>query len=215
VAAVNIPDVRVGDDVQVGTKEGTIGQTLPNVAAKVVDPETGRPLPPGESGLLLIKGPNVMLGYLHQPEKTAEAVQDGWYRTGDIAHIDEDGFITITDRLSRFSKIGGEMVPHLRIEEAIHEAAGVHGGERLCVVTSVPDDRKGERLAVLHTELPISLDELLERLQATDLPKLWIPRKEMFRQVDEIPILGSGKLALSEVRDMASSIWGDDSADND
>jgi acyl-[acyl-carrier-protein]-phospholipid O-acyltransferase / long-chain-fatty-acid--[acyl-carrier-protein] ligase len=207
VAAVNIPDARVGEVVQLGTKEGTIGQPIPSVAAKIVDPDTGEPLPPGQPGLLLIKGPNVMLGYLNQPEKTAEVMQGDWYRTGDIAHIDEDGFITITDRLSRFSKIGGEMVPHIRVEDALHEALGITSGEYVCVVTSVPDERRGEKLAVLHTELPISLDELIERLKQTDLPKLWMPRKDMFHQIDEIPILGTGKLALKVIREMAAGVF--------
>ena len=208
VAAVNIPDRPVGDgDVQIGTKEGTIGQPLPNVAAKVVDPETGRGLPPGEEGLLRIKGPNVMLGYLGQPEQTAEVIRDGWYETGDVAHIDRDGFITITDRISRFSKIGGEMVPHMAVEDAIYAALGVDAGQHLCVVTSVPDEKRGERLAVLHTELPITVDELWSKLNETDLPKLWIPRREMFCPVDAIPVLGSGKLALSEAKKIAANAW--------
>ena len=206
VVAANIPNVPVGaDDVQIGSKEGTIGQPIPNVAAKVVDPEAGQELPAGEDGLLLIKGPNVMLGYLNEPEKTAEVIRDGWYRTGDIAHIDEDGFITITDRLSRFSKIGGEMVPHMAVEDAIHRVLGVGGTERMCAVTSVPDERKGERLAVLHTALPVSVDELIAKLrEETELPNLWIPRKNLFHQVKEIPVLGSGKIALSRIKRMAA-----------
>jgi len=209
VVAVNFPDRRTARGrVRVGTREGTIGQPLPNVAAKVVDPETGEPLPDGREGLLLIKGPNVMSGYLGDPEKTAEVIRDGWYRTGDIAGIDEDGFITITDRLSRFSKIGGEMVPHLAVEEAITAALGVPATEHVCVVTSVPDAQRGERLAVLHTPLPISADELWERLNGSGLPKLWIPRREMFRQIDAIPLLGSGKIALAQVKQLAAELWG-------
>ncbi len=209
VVAVNVPDITTAaGDVQVGTREGTIGRPLPNVAAKVVDVETGKALQPRQEGLLLIKGPNVMLGYLGQPEATAEAIHDGWYRTGDIAHIDEDGFITITDRLSRFSKLGGEMVPHLAVEEAICNILGVGGAEHVCVVTSVPDERKGEQLAVLHTRLPISVDELWRKLNETNLPKLGIPRREMFHEVEEIPLLGSGKIALARVRRIAAEVWG-------
>ena len=150
-----------------------------------------------------------MLGYLGQPEKTAEVIEDGWYRTGDIAHIDEDGFITITDRLARFSKLGGEMVPHMAVEDAIHSALGAGGSQHVCVVTSVPDAKKGERLAVLHTELPMSVDELCRKLNETALPKLWIPRKDMFHQVDEIPVLGSGKIALNQVKKLAAQVWGE------
>ena len=216
VAAVNVPDVPAGEGAQVGTKEGTIGQPLPNVAARVVGIETGRPLPAGEEGMLEIKGPSVMTGYLNDPGKTAEVIHDGWYRTGDVAHIDADGFITITDRLSRFSKVGGEMVPHMAVEDAICRILGAGPGETACVVTSVPDEQKGERLAVLHTKLPISIDELWRKLNeesascsagAAGLPRLWIPKREMFHEVDEIPVTASGKIALSKVKQMAAEIW--------
>ena len=207
--SVNIPDVHRPDgQIQVGTKEGTIGQPLPSIAAKIVDAETGEALPVGQEGLLLIKGPNVMLGYLGQPEKTAEVIENGWYRTGDVARIDEDGFITITDRISRFSKIGGEMVPHIAVEEAIYTALGIGESEHVCVVTSVPDERKGEQLAVLHTKLPITVDELCEKLKAADLPNLWVPRRDRFHEIDAIPVLGSGKVALSEAKRIAAAMFG-------
>ncbi|MBV9124982.1 MAG: AMP-binding protein, partial [Planctomycetes bacterium] len=111
VAAANVPDWDEAGVRHVGNKPGTIGQPIPGVAARVVDPETFQPLPPGQDGILLITGGNVMKGYLGRPEATGDAIRDGWYVTGDIAHLDEDGFIVITDRLARFSKIGGEMVP--------------------------------------------------------------------------------------------------------
>ena len=123
---------------QRGTKAGTVGHPLPGVVARVVDPDTGAPLDPDQPGLLLVKGGNRMLGYLKQPELDREVIRDGWYVTGDIASIDEDGFITITDRLSRFSKIGGEMVPHLKIEEAISRFLDDQG----CIVTAAPDERR-------------------------------------------------------------------------
>ncbi len=207
VAAVNVPDRPTDRGAQAGSKRGSIGQPLPNVAAKVVHVGTSEPLPPGEEGHLLVKGPNVMLGYLNQPGKTAEVIRDGWYLTGDMARIDEDGFITITDRLSRFSKIGGEMVPHAAVEDAIHKALDLEPGAQVCVVTSVPDEKRGERLAVLHTQLPVTVDELLDRLKREGaLPRLWIPRKEMFAQVAEIPLLGTGKVALRKVREIAAQI---------
>jgi acyl-[acyl-carrier-protein]-phospholipid O-acyltransferase/long-chain-fatty-acid--[acyl-carrier-protein] ligase len=151
VAAANVPDWQEGERRQVGNKPGTIGQTLPGIAARVVNPDTLETLPLGQSGLLQIYGGNVMEGYLGRPEATREAIRDGWYSTGDIARIDEDGHVTITDRLSRFSKIGGEMVPHQKIEDEIHVILGTN--ERACVVTAVPDERRGERLVVLHTPL--------------------------------------------------------------
>lgn len=202
VVAVNVPDAEYGTYRQIGLKPGTVGHPLPGVVAKVVDLQTGALLPCGQEGLLLVKGPNRMLGYVGQAEKTAEVIRDGWYVTGDIATIDEDGFIRITDRLSRFSKIGGEMVPHLRVEETINQLLG--GAP--CVVTAVPDEQKGERLVVLcaHQELNPAL--LWERLNQTDLPKLWIPRREHFYTVEAIPMLGTGKVDLQAVKRTAMAM---------
>jgi acyl-[acyl-carrier-protein]-phospholipid O-acyltransferase/long-chain-fatty-acid--[acyl-carrier-protein] ligase len=199
VVAVNVPDVGHGTQRQLGHKPGTVGHPIPGVTARVVHPETGEPLPCGTEGLLLVTGPNRMLGYLGQPEKTAEVLQDGWYVTGDIATIDEDGFICLTDRLARFSKIGGEMVPHGKVEEAVNRILG----EPACVVTAVPDPRKGEALVVLYTHTAISRDEIWERLCQTDLPKLWLPRREHLYGIEAIPILGTGKVDLQQVRRLA------------
>src|SRR5262249_9723500 len=157
---------------------GTTGQPLPGVALRIVDPETFEPRPPGETGLLLVKGPNVMSGYLGRDDLTSEAIRDGWYVTGDIASLDEDGFLRITDRLSRFSKIGGEMVPHGRVEEALNNAAGPDA--RVFAVTAVPDARRGERLAVLHTLDPGAIPGILEKVARSGLPNLFLPRPEHF-----------------------------------
>jgi acyl-[acyl-carrier-protein]-phospholipid O-acyltransferase/long-chain-fatty-acid--[acyl-carrier-protein] ligase len=119
VVAVNVPDIADGGERQRGTRIGSVGHPLPGVAAKIVDPETGGGPLFDREGLLLVKGPNCMLGYLGELDKTAEVLRDGWYVTGDIAVIDEAGFVRITDRLSRFSKIAGEMVPHVKVEEQI------------------------------------------------------------------------------------------------
>jgi len=137
--------------------------------------------------------------YLGKPEKTAEVLRDGWYVTGDIAAIDEDGFLTITDRLSRFSKIGGEMVPHIKVEERLHEMAAAT--VQTFVVTGVPDEKKGERLIVLHT-LP-NLAPIVEKMAASDLPNLWKPRPDQYCKVDTLPYLGTGKLDLRKVREIA------------
>ena len=152
-------------------------------------------------GLLLVRGPNVMLGYLGKPEKTAEVLQDGWYTTGDIAAEDEDGFLTITDRLSRFSKIGGEMVPHIKIEEKLQELAD--SAEKIFVVTGVPDGKKGERLVVLHTLAPDALKPILEKISSSGLPNLWVPRANQFFQIEELPHLGTGKLDLRRIHEVA------------
>ncbi len=121
----------------------------------------------------MVRGPNVMKGYLNQPEKTAQVLKDGWYTTGDIAAMDEDGFITITDRLSRFSKIGGEMVPHIKIEGKT--PGTIRSVEKHFVVTAVPDEKKGERLVVLHTLTPEEVSPLIEQLSSSGLPNLWLP----------------------------------------
>ena len=199
VIAVNIPDFLEGHNKQRGMKPGTVGHPLPGVAVQVVHPETGAPLPSNQEGLLLVKGPNRMLGYLGQREKTSEVLRDGWYVTGDIARVDEDGFIRITDRLSRFAKIGGEMVPHLKVEEALHGLLG----EYACAVTSVPDEHKGERLVVLYNDPHHKAADLWAQLSQSDLPKLWIPKQDSFYFVESLPLLATGKLDLRRVKDMA------------
>src|SRR5262249_1444453 len=159
----------------------------------IVDPDTFEPLPPGKEGLLLIYGPNVMAGYLGKPDLTRQVIRDGWYVTGDIARYDEDGFLTITDRLTRFSKIGGEMVPHQKVEDQLHDILGT--SERKLVVIGVPDESKGERLVVLHMPLNgVDVRQLCQQLSSRGLPNLWIPRERDFFEVGELPVLGPGKL---------------------
>ncbi len=201
IVSVNVPDVVHGSIKQVGVKQGTIGRPLPGITARVVHPETFDVLQAGEDGLLTIKGPNVMLGYLGDEKKTREVMRNEWYITGDIATIDADGFITIKDRLSRFSKIGGEMVPHIKIEEEIHTRLGITS-EQICAVTSVPDDRKGESLAVLYKG-DIDIEKLCRKMSDSELPKLWLPKQGAYYRVDEIPVLGSGKLDLKRIKTMA------------
>ncbi|HEU5414215.1 MAG TPA: acyl-[ACP]--phospholipid O-acyltransferase [Candidatus Angelobacter sp.] len=202
VVAVNTPGFRAADFRQVGAKRGSIGHPLPGMSIRIVDPETQQPVKPGESGLLLVRGPNVMQGYLNRPEKTAEVLHDGWYNTGDMAMVDEDGFLRITDRLSRFSKIGGEMVPHIKVEDKLHELAELT--EQRFAVTAVPDEKKGERLIVLHTLPEEHLNPVLERLARCDLPALWKPRADQFVRVEQLPYLGTGKLDLRKLKEMAT-----------
>ena len=198
---VNTRDFRARGFRQVGAKRGKIGHALPGVSIRIVDPETMEPLPVGQQGLMLVRGPNVMKGYLGRPAETAKVIRDGWYVTGDIATIDEDGFVEITDRLSRFSKIGGEMVPHVRVEEKLQELA--NATDQVFVVTGGPDEKKGERLLVLHTLDEAHLKECLERLDQTGLPNLWVPRPGAFFKVEAIPYLGTGKLDLRKIRELA------------
>jgi acyl-[acyl-carrier-protein]-phospholipid O-acyltransferase / long-chain-fatty-acid--[acyl-carrier-protein] ligase len=198
---VNTRDFRAAQFRQVGAKRASIGHPLPGISVKIVDPVTMVPVSPGENGLLLVRGPNVMQGYLGRPEKTAEVLHDSWYNTGDIAAMDEDGFIRITDRLSRFSKIGGEMVPHIKVEDKLHEIAG--GTEQLFAVTAVPDDKKGERLIVLHTLAADKIQDCIAQLGKSDLPALWRPRADQFIHVDALPYLGTGKLDLRRLKEIA------------
>ncbi len=158
--------------------------------------------------MLLVRGPNVMKGYLNHPEKTAEVIRGGWYVTGDIARIDADGFIFITGRLSRFSKIGGEMVPHLKVEEEIQRILG-KDDELRAAVTAVPDEAKGERLIVLHLPLDKDPEQIRRELQSAGLPNLFIPGRDSFCQVEAIPVLGSGKLDLKAVKRLALQEFGE------
>ena len=198
VVAVNVPNFEAGRDTQVGNKSGTVGHPLPGVAARIVDPETLEVCPANQEGLLMVKGANRMMGYLGKP-----ALEDDWYATGDIAVLDDEGFLRITDRLSRFSKIGGEMVPHLKIEDAIHASCG----DEACVVVGVPDLKKGERLVVLYTGA-WGGEEVWRRVASSELPRLWVPKRENFILCESLPTLGTGKLDLRGVRVRAEELVG-------
>ncbi len=213
LAIANVPDHRnnAAGSGQTGTKIGSVGRPVPNVAARIVDPDTGEELGLNEPGLMYIQGPNVMLGYLNRQEKTEEVIKDGWYDTGDIAVIDDDGFITITGRMSRFSKIGGEMVPHIRIEEELNKAIEDPDSDDTTpklAVTAVPDAKKGERLIVLHKPLAKPIDELIATLSKAGLPNIWLPSADSFLEVEEIPLLGTGKLDLRGVKEKAMTEFG-------
>jgi acyl-[acyl-carrier-protein]-phospholipid O-acyltransferase/long-chain-fatty-acid--[acyl-carrier-protein] ligase len=209
VVAASLPD-RVIDGVRyVQNKPGSIGQPIPGVAVKVVNPEDyADELPPGQEGLLLVHGANVMKGYLGRDELTRKVVLDGpWYVTGDMARIDEDGFIFLTGRLSRFAKVGGEMVPLEKVEEELQTLVG--STERVLVVTCVSDEARGERLVVLYTSLPDHDPRGLSRgLMGRGLPNLWVPGERDFFPVAELPVLGSGKLDLKRVKEMAQEVAG-------
>ena len=206
LVSVNIPPSRSCAKYQTDRVEGSVGRPLPGVAVRVVSPEDGRELKAGENGMLLVTGPNVMKGYMGRDDLTAEALQDGWYVTGDIAHVDQGGFLHITGRQSRFSKIGGEMVPHIRVEEELARllAQGDDDEQLRVCVTAVADQKKGERLVVLHLPTERSAEELRRGLSEAGLPNLFIPGNEYFFEVDAIPLLGTGKLDLKAARDLAA-----------
>jgi acyl-[acyl-carrier-protein]-phospholipid O-acyltransferase / long-chain-fatty-acid--[acyl-carrier-protein] ligase len=203
VACLNQPDPPVTTataDEQVGNRSGTVGRLLPGISARIVDPETGEDAAPGGTGMLLLRGANIFSHYLGDAAPGA-SLRDGWFATRDLAQIDDDGFVSIEGRLARFSKIGGEMVPHGTIEQRIADLFGADPGEaQAVVVTGIPDEAKGEALVVVTT-LGISAAEIRERLAAAGLPNLWIPREVL--RVGAVPLLGTGKLDLAGCRRLA------------
>ncbi|NBV47711.1 MAG: AMP-dependent synthetase [Verrucomicrobia bacterium] len=204
VLSVNVPDradPEAPEGVWVGNVRGSVGRPVVGVAVRFLDPTTGEVLPSGQVGLLEIRGANVFMGYL-DAEQTAKAMTpDGWYRTGDLAKLDDDGFLHLAGRLSRFSKIGGEMVPHGTVEEALRKVMGLTDAVELKVaVASTADPLKGEQLVVLHTE-DVDAEAIRAALAADGLANLWIPK--MFKKVPGIPILGTGKLDLHKLRELA------------
>jgi len=204
ICSVNVPfDVALPDGREIpGNRPGTVGRPLPGTAIKTTDPETGVDLPRGAEGMIHVKGPQIMAGgYLDRPEATAKVLKDGWYKSGDLGFLDPDGFLVITGRLSRFSKIAGEMVPHEGVESALMAAAGVT--EQAVAVTSVPDPKRGERLVVLHTAWETPPAEVCRKLAASPLPRLWIPAADDFLQVEAIPVLGTGKIDLRRLKEIA------------
>jgi acyl-[acyl-carrier-protein]-phospholipid O-acyltransferase / long-chain-fatty-acid--[acyl-carrier-protein] ligase len=187
-----VVSVNIANGAKSAYKPGSAGRPLPHVSLRIVDPETLMPVAAGQTGLLLVNGPSRMMGYLGDAERTAQSLVDGYYSTGDLASIDSDGFLQIVDRLARFSKIAGEMVPHLKIEEAAHEILG----DQPCVIVGIPDEQRGERLALLYTQSDMTPTQLWQRLAGTHLPRLWIPKRENIYPVDAIPTLGTRKLDL-------------------
>jgi acyl-[acyl-carrier-protein]-phospholipid O-acyltransferase/long-chain-fatty-acid--[acyl-carrier-protein] ligase len=174
----------------------------PGIAAEIRDPETDRKLSLHDTGMLWLRGVNIFEGYLDDPEQTAAVLRNGWLKTGDIGRFDEDGFLYIEGRLSRFSKIAGEMVPHEAVENKIVDLLGLSGrDERPFAVVGIQDEAKGEAL-VLLSAVEIQIAELRARLQQAGVPNLWIPK--VIRRVETIPVLASGKLDLKRCRECAA-----------
>jgi acyl-[acyl-carrier-protein]-phospholipid O-acyltransferase/long-chain-fatty-acid--[acyl-carrier-protein] ligase len=205
VVSVNLPDpepTNPGQQVQPSSRVGSVGRLAPGIAAEIREPETGRKLSLFETGMLWLRGVNIFEGYLHDLQQTAEVLQDGWLKTGDIGRFDEDGFLYIEGRLSRFSKIGGEMVPHEAIEHKIAELQGLSGrDERPIAIMGVQDQAKGEAL-VLLSAVDIDLAELRSKLHEAGVPNLWIPKH--IQRVEAIPVLASGKLDLKKCQGLVA-----------
>ena len=204
---VNLPDPEVldGDRIPVvpNRRFGSVGLLLPGMAVRITDPDTHEPLPLHHSGMIWLRGSNIFEGYLNQPEKTESVMQNGWFMTGDIGRVDEDGFLYIEGRLSRFSKIGGEMVPHETVEDSINKALGHADDERMVAIVGVPDESKGEALVLLSADPNIDLQDLRSKLLDTGIPALWVPKKIV--DVEEIPILASGKLDIRGCETLATA----------
>jgi len=203
VVSINVADSILDLGTSVG-KSGSIGTSMPGIATKIVNPDTFETMPPDTDGLLLVKGPNIMQGYLKEPEKTAEVMHEGWYITGDIGQMNSSGHIIITGRMSRFSKIAGEMVPHELIEKEVNEI--LHTTECCIGVCGVPDEKKGEKLIVFYSHEDLKPEKIIVQLRKKDIPNLWIPRKESFIKVEHIPMLGSGKLDVSGINKLADEL---------
>jgi acyl-[acyl-carrier-protein]-phospholipid O-acyltransferase/long-chain-fatty-acid--[acyl-carrier-protein] ligase len=195
------PVVVSTNEPQLGKRPGSVGRMMPGMAARIVDPETWAELPMTETGMVLFRGANVFGGYLDDPEKTKAAFRDGWFVTGDLGRFDEEGFLFIEGRLSRFSKIGAEMVPHGTIEQKLVEVFDLDQNEAyVLVVMGVPDPAKGESLVVLTT-LELNPSDVREKLLAAGFAALWVPR--LVHRVEKIPVLGTGKLDLKECKRLA------------
>ena len=173
----------------------------PGIAAEIREPETDRKLSLHETGMVWFRGVNIFEGYLHDEKRTAEVLRNGWFKTGDIGRFDEDGFLYIEGRLSRFSKIGGEMVPHEASEQKIIELLGFSGkDERIIAIVGIQDESKGEAL-VLLASVDVDLAQLRDKLRDAGVPNLWIPKK--ISRVDSVPVLASGKLDLKKCQEVA------------
>jgi acyl-[acyl-carrier-protein]-phospholipid O-acyltransferase/long-chain-fatty-acid--[acyl-carrier-protein] ligase len=203
VVSVNLPEPRPtksGERVQPSSRLGSVGKMAPGIAAEIREPETDLKLSLHETGMLWLRGVNIFEGYLHDPQRTADVLQDGWLKTGDLGRFDEDGFLYIEGRLSRFSKIGGEMVPHEAIESKIVDLLGLSGrDERPIAIMGVQDEAKGEAL-VLLSAVDIDLAQLRKKLHEAGVPNLWIPKH--VHRVESIPVLASGKLDLKKCREL-------------
>ena len=198
VVSVNLPEPL--PNVEPTSRLYSVGRMAPGIAAEIREAETDRKLSLHETGMLWLRGVNIFEGYLHDPKQTAEVLRDGWLKTGDIGRFDEDGFLYIEGRLSRFSKIGGEMVPHEAVENKIVDLLGLSGrDERPLAVVGVQDEAKGEAL-VLLSAVDVDLCELRKELHEAGIPNLWIPKH--VQRVESIPVLASGKLDLKKCKEL-------------
>ncbi|MDE1196674.1 MAG: long-chain-fatty-acid--CoA ligase FadD2 [Pseudomonas sp.] len=180
------------------SKLGTVGMPVPGTTAKVIDDE-GVELPVGERGELCLKGPQIMLGYWHRPDATAEVLDsEGWLKTGDVAVIDPDGFIRIVDRKKDLIIVSGFNVYPNEIEDVVSR----HPKVANCAVIGVPDERSGEavKLFVVPRDASLTCEELKayckENFTGYKIPKHIVLR-------ESLPMTPVGKILRRELRDIA------------
>lgn len=198
------PDANPAVPILPALRRGSVGQLLPGVSVRITDPDTDLPLSVHETGMIWLRGPNIFTGYLGNPEKSKEVLQGAWFKTGDIGRLDEDGFLYIEGRLSRFSKIGGEMIPHETVESYLNNALEFGASdERKLAIVGIPDEAKGEALVMLCVDADLDFDALRKHLIAEGIPSLWVPKKWI--HVETIPSLASGKLDIKGCQDLANA----------
>ncbi len=186
-----------------GTRKGSIGKLFPGMRAKILHPATLTEMPFGQQGLLAMQGANIFAGYLDNKPATDAALQNGWLITGDLARLDPDGFLYIDGRVSRFSKIGGEMVPHATVEAALNTELKLADSDiPLIAISSRLDEGKGESL-VLLAATDITLSQAKDALRRAGISNLWQPKHIV--KIDKIPLLPSGKLDLKKISELAKA----------
>lgn len=202
VIACNVPGNVIFSDGRTidGNRIGTVGLPIPGTEVRILSIDTKSELPTKQAGLIQVRGPQVMLGYLNKPRETELAVKDGWFNTGDIGFLDDDGFLTITGRISQFSKIGGEMVSHLAVEDALLRI--IDCDDQAFCVTCAADSKRGERLVVAYCQLEETPRQIVDKLRASNIPRLWIPDIRDFVRMDKLPTLPNGKRDLKKIKEL-------------
>ncbi len=206
---VNLPNLTPSHDDEIvipSSRTGSVGQLLPGIAIKMTNAATEKPVDIDQQGLIWLRGANVFNGYLNQPKKSEEVLNNGWFLTGDVGRVDDEGFLRIEGRISRFSKIGGEMVPHETLESSINRCLALdQETERKIAIVGVPDAAKGEAIILLSTIAGMALEQecidLRYKLMDEGIPSLWCPKRIV--KVNEIPILASGKLDIKGCEQLA------------
>lgn len=201
VISTNTMDIRLPGVYQAGSQKGSVGQPLPGVRVKIVDPATFKELPCGTSGLLIVKGPNIMLRYLDNPELTKESFRDGWYITQDIAIQDDHDFITLLDRKERFIKADEKCIPLSAIEETLHHLAKEKW--QAFALTVLKDQFIGDRIAIIHTVDNRIIESVLEESARHELLSIIGLKQDNFIQVDKLPYSPAGKIDFSQLGKLA------------